>query len=382
MAKATRRQQGEGSLFQRKRDGYWIAVADLGQHAGKRDRREFTGRTPEIAMEARAKFLEKRRAGFTLPKGRQITVAEWCEHWLINVAEPRVAPTTFYGSYDSKVRMHVIPFFSKTLLVQLDEEDIEAWHRHLRKSLSPASITQCHRILSSAIKTAVVRGRIARNPVANVHPPRSDHEAAVPTAEETARVLERCRTWENGCRWLLAIATGARQGEMLALRWSDVKLTEPASVTISRSAARVKGELTYKKPKSRQSRRTVQIGPSAVAALKAHRKAQMDRQMAAGRWEESDLVFTLPHNGKPVYPRWDYGNWHALLDDLGIRHYPVHSLRHATATLLLEEGQDAKVVQAVLGHATAAFTQQKYQHVRPVLHQAAADAMDRIIRGG
>jgi integrase len=366
-----RRQAGEGSLYQRSSDGRWIASVHLGWKDGKRERRVFTGATPDAAMDKRTRWLDQRRAGFTLPKGRVATVSEWCEHWAVNVAQPRVEATTFHGSYEGKIRDHIVPFFSKTPLNELTEEDIEAWHRHLGKKLSAASIVQCHRILSSAVKSAVIRGRIPRNPVSNVPPPRITHEAAVPTAEEIALILERCRTWPNGCRWILAVATGARQGECLALRWSDVKLTEPASITISRSAARVKGELTYKQPKSRQSRRTIQIGAATVAALKEHRKNQVA--------SIDGLVFT--YQGTPVHQRRDWQDFQDLLAELKLPKYPVHSLRHAAATLWLEAGQDVRVVQTVLGHATPAFTQSQYQHVRPVLHQRAADVMDAIISG-
>ena len=62
-------------------------------------------------------------------------------------------------------------------------------------------------------------------------------------------------------------------------------------------------------------------------------------------------------------------------------HYRVHDLRHGAATSLLEAGMDVRVVQEIMGHATPGFTQASYQHVRPVLHQAAADAMDKIVRG-
>ena len=303
---AKRRQAGEGSVYRRSSDGRWIATVDLGWKDGKRQRRVFTAATPDAAMAKRTRWADQRRAGFTLPKGRPPTVAEWVSHWLTHVAEPKVsanrlAATTFYGSYRSKVELHIVPFFSQTPLNEFTEEDVEAWHMYLGKRLSAASIVQCHRILSSAVKVAVIRGRIPRNPVSNVPPPQPEHEAAVPTAEETALILERCRTWPNGCRWLLAISTGARQGEMLALRWSDVNLTEQASITIARSAARVHGELVYKSPKSKQSRRTVQIGPATVAALKEQRRQQVA--------SIDGLVFT--RDGQPVHPRRD---WQDLQD--------------------------------------------------------------------
>ena len=332
----------------------------------------FTAATPDAARAKRDTFLDRRRDGFTMPKGGPPTVAEWMLHWLHNIAKQKVAPTTWEGSYRSKVELHIAPYFERVPLPDLDEEMLEAFHRHLEASLSAASITQVHRIMSRAVKVAVARGRIQRNPCSNVTPPPIDRdEPEPPTAEETGRIIGRCQSWPNGARWILAISTGIRQGEALALEWRDVRLAAPASVTIRQSAARVRGERIVKAPKSRKSRRTIQIGPATVAALKAYR----DARPVAGM-----LVFT-DDRGQPVHPRADWADWQALLADLGIRHYRVHDLRHGTATQLLEDGHDVRVVQEVMGHATPGFTQSAYQHVRPVLHQAAADTMDKIVRG-
>lgn len=372
---AQRRQHVEGSLYQRSSDGRWIATVHLGwDERGKRVRRVFTGTTPAIAKDRRDDFLAARRDGFTMPKGRPPTVAEWMTHWLLQIAKPKVAATTWEG-YRSKVELHIAPFFARVPLPELDEEDIERFHAHMKaRKAADATVVQMHRIMSRALKVAVARGRIPRNPCANVSPPAIDRpEPQPPSAEETARIVARCASWPNGARWLLAIATGVRQGEALALRWSDVSLDEPAAIRVRRSAYRVHGQLGYKKPKSAKSVRDVQIGPGLVAALKKHRGDQVVSSLEG-------LVFTEP-DGKPWTPWKDYNDWRLLLKDLGIPGYRAHELRHLTATSLLEAGVDIRVVQEILGHATAAFTQQVYQHVRPVLHQQAADAMDAILEG-
>lgn len=372
---ARRRQRGEGSLYQRKSDGRWIATVNVGWAEGRRERRVFTAATPAAAMAKRADWVDMRRDGFVLPKGRPPTVSEWMTHWLNVIAKDKVAATTWEGSYRSKVELHIIPYFAKVPLPELDEEMIERFHRHLGGGLSAATITQIHRIMGRALKIAVARGRVQRNVCSNVTPPAIDREEPQPpSAEEITRIVARCSSWPNGARWLLAISTGLRQGEALGLRWGDVKLTAPASVTIRQSAARVRGELVYKAPKSRKSRRSIAIGPAMAGALRDHGRSQRVTDLRDG------LVFTTDA-GKPVHPRADYADWHALLDDLGIRHYRVHDLRHGTATQLLESGHDVRVVQEIMGHATPGFTQASYQHVRPVLHQSAADAMDKIIRG-
>jgi integrase len=222
--------------------------------------------------------------------------------------------------------------------------------------------------MSRAIKVAVVRKRTGRNPCSNVTPPAATRgELELPTAAEVERILEACREWPNGARWVLALRTGLRQGEALALRWSDVTLAAPASVTVRRSAARVKEGLMYKQPKSARSRRTVPLTAAVVAALRAHK-------LARGVAAVDGLVFTDPA-GQPVHPRADYSDWHALLDSLGIRHYRVHDCRHALATMLLESGTDVRIVQDIMGWSTLAMTE-VYQHVRPALAASALDALE------
>src|SRR6185437_17056907 len=126
-----RRQHGEGSVYQRSRDKRWVAVADLGVRGGRRDRREFTGTTPKEAMDKRDRFLDRRRDGFTMPKGRPAYVSEWMLHWLHNIARRRVEATTWEGSYRQKVTEHICPYFDRVPLHELSEEHIEDWHREL-----------------------------------------------------------------------------------------------------------------------------------------------------------------------------------------------------------------------------------------------------------
>jgi integrase len=374
-----RRQHGEGSVFRRARDGRWVARADLGWKNGKRDRREFVAASPDEAIARRAAFLGRRRDGFTLPKGRQPYVSEWMLHWLNVIARRKVQATTWEKSYRQKVEDLICPFFERIPLAELSEDDIEAWHAHLEETvsertgrpLSASTIGQAHRIMSTAIKAAVVRGKLPRNPLSNVTPPRSEGaELELPAAAEVQRILDRCEDWDNGARWVLAITTGLRQGEALALEWKrDIQLRPPASVSISRAAAVVKGERIVKAPKSAASRRSVPLGKRAVRLLIGHRKHQVASL--------SDLVFT-DAKGQPVHPRRDWQDWQDLLADLGLPRYRVHDCRHVYATMLLEAGEDPRVVQAMLGHSTGALLQ-RYQHVRPVLHQRVADTIDRVL---
>jgi integrase len=376
-----RRQQGEGSLYHRKTRDQWVAVADLGWKNGRRDRREFTGPAPGDALRKRDEFLGKRRDGFTLPRGRQPTVAEWVRHWLHNIAKARVDPHTWYRSYRYKCEAHVIPYFGHVKLAELAREDVEAWHLELSRvisrrgtPLSPSTIATVHAIFSSALNEAVDRGRMPRNPCSRTPPPKGPRrELEPPSTAELELVLRACPGRPDGARWALAVCTGLRQGEALALRWRDVRLADPASVTVTRSAAWTDGVLSYKEPKSAAGRRAVPLPAAAAAALRAHRDAQGVREIGG-------LVFTGP-DGKAQKPVRDYADWQRLLRDLGLPRYRVHDLRHAYATMLLEEGTDPRVVQELMGHSSTAMLK-VYQHVRPAMHARVVSSIDKLFGDG
>jgi integrase len=312
----------------------------------------------------RAAFMAARADGFTAPRGRPYYVGEWVLRWLENTARPRISEATYSRTYLHHVRDLIAPYFERVPLPELTVEDIEAWHAQLARRparrgggmVSAATIGQAHTILSMALNTAVARRKLPHNPCALVHPPRSrPARPEPPTADEVVRIIERCQTWPYGARWIVAITTGIRQGEALRLRWRHVHLdgNEPyIDVPGTKSEAAV---------------RAAPLPPVAVDALREWRRTQV-RDLTDGR------VFTLPQ-------RADWQNWRDLTGDLGLPHYRVHDLRHAFATALLEEGEDIKVVQVLIGHASPDFTRRVYQHVRPVLHRRAADAMQRYVTG-
>ena len=358
-----RRQQGEGSVYYRRARGQWVAVAELPSLGGKRDRREFTSKDLEEALAKRAAFLAKRAGGFTLPKGTQPTVSQWMAHWLENEAKPGIGATTYRTVYAQKVRDYIVPFFAKIRLADLAEEDVKAWHRHLeRKGLSPGTVGLAHKILSAGLNVAVSRRRLPHNPAAFASPPKYERPAIEPpSADEVLLVLGACRDRPGGARWVTGICTGLRQGEVLGLRWRDVRLAAPASVTVRQSLARVDGEWVLKPPKTAKSRRTVPLPAVAVTALKAHREGTADISGRIFGWA----------------PRDDHRDWTELLASLGLPHYRVHDLRHGYATMLLEQGADPRVVQDLLGWSSAKMAE-VYQHIRPVTHARVVSMLDDV----
>lgn len=387
-----RRQKGEGSVYHRKDRNQWVAVADLGWKNGRRDRREFTGPSPEAALEKRALFLDRKRDGFVLPRGRQPTVAEWVLHWVHHTAKAQVDPNTWHRSYRQKCEDYIAPYFEKIPLADLSAEDIEDWHAALLErparrggTISASTIVTAHRIFSSCLKEAVKRRRIPFNPCTIVSPPRADRPSPEPpSADEVDLVLAACAGWPNGARWVLAITTGLRQSEALGLRWRDVRLAAPASAAVRKPQSRIAGEWVYKDPKSEKGKRTVPLPAIAVEVLKAHRDRQAVRDIGG-------LVFTRQPDedghagrrtaaGQPVHSKADWQDWQDLLASLGLPPYRVHDLRHAYATELLEQGEDPRVVQDLMGWSTAAMAE-IYTHVRPVMHARVLARLDERFGG-
>lgn len=138
------------------------------------------------------------------------------------------------------------------------------------------------------------------------------------------------------------------------------------------------GGLVFREPKGK-SKRIVPLAPELVAILKAHHAAQRKQRLAAPDWHDHDLVLCQP-DGRPVDPRDDFTEWKALLDSAGVRDGRLHDGRHTSATLLLEQGVDVRVVMEILGHSDLRITQ-RYTHVASPLAQEAARRMGKALWG-
>lgn len=273
-----RRQRGEDSVYLRA-DGRWCCQIFLGTRPdGRPDRRWLYGKTPEAVIEKRNKFRAQLAEGITPAKGKGMTVGQWMHHWLHNIVKKEVRESTWNRSYRSKVERHIIPGLGWPALDKLDEEDIEAFYATLKDDgLSPASILQIHRILSRALKIAVLRRKLHRNPCQLVTPPSPDQaELIPPERDEAAEILSASADRRNGARWALALATGPRQGEALGLMWPmlDLEDLDNATVRIAWELSRLPWQHGCKDPHAcGQARHKYPCPRDPADCPKARRKA-------------------------------------------------------------------------------------------------------------
>ena len=372
MSKA-RNASGESSIHQTA-DRRWHGYVSMGvKDAGARDRRHVSGqRRADVVAKVRA--LEgKRDAGTGGTAGRGPTVAAWLDHWLANIAAPKVRPSTLQR-YRQLVTHQLSPKVGHHRLDRLQPEHVERMNAELLASgLSPASVLQAHRVLSRALKVAMQRGRVARNVCALVDAPSVARVEVEPlTSDEARRVLRAAEGTRNGARWSVAIALGLRQGEALGLSWDAVDL-DAGTLRVRQALQRQRGVgLVIVEPKSAAGRRTISLPRQLVDALRQHRTTQLeDRIAAANVWQDHGLVFAQP-NGRPLDPRSDHRAWRELLASAGVRQAKLHDARHTAATVMLTMGVPARVVMQVLGHSQISLTLGTYSHVMPELADDAA----------
>lgn len=277
-------------------------------------------------------------------------LADWLSH-----QKGRVRQKTWQG-YESIIRCHALPVLGDRLLSDLHPLHFQRLYAAmLEQGSSGGSVLNLHLALTNALSQAVRWGYIAANPVAGAQPPR-------PRRKEW-RVLDQAGTEEillaaSGTRMeapiAIALSTGMRRGEILGLYWGDLD-ADLSSVQVNRTLTNTKQGIRFEAPKTRRSRRRVQLPTFLAPYLLRHKEEQDARRETLGSgWQAKDLVIDL--EGRPWNPDSFTPAWAAFLKKAGIAHVRFHDLRHAHATLMLQQGVHPKIVSERLGHASIAIT--------------------------
>ncbi len=372
-----KRGNGEGSIYQRKEDNKWVGSITLGDHK----RKVFYGKTRKEVQEKMKVALHEQQQG-TLVKSTPQTVAQFLADWLENTHRRRVRPRT-YERYSEVIHLHIVPVLGHYQLQKLTAQHVQAFYTKKEdEGLAPTTIHYYHSVLHNALSTAVKWGLISKNVCDLASPPRKERYEIKPLTVEQAQTLlatVRGHKWE--ALFTLALATGMRRGELIALKWQDINL-KTGTLQVVRVLTRVptnmpKREHVYveAEPKTQKSRRSVLIAPFALEALKQHRVRQLEAKLKAGPfWQEHDYVFCTLH-GTHLNPNHVVEEFKLLLKKAGLPDIRFHDLRHSAATLLLSLGVHPKIVQELLGHTQISMTMDVYSHVLPSMQQ---DAISRL----
>jgi integrase len=378
-----RRANNEGSVYRRKSDGQWVASITL---SDKR-RKVFYGRTKKEVTEKLIQARSEQQQGLLITAPQQ-TLAQFLHDWLENTQRESIRARS-YERYEEILRLHIVPALGQHLLHQLTAQHLQAFYARKRKEgLSATTISLIHTVLHKALACAVKWNLVARNVCELVSAPRRDQFEVQPlSAEQTHQLLEAARGHPLEALFVLALATGMRRGELMALKWQDIDFAT-GTIHIRRTLSRIPSKLTAEKgkgyeeaePKTRKSRRSIVIAPFAIQALKRHRVHQLEVKRKAGPvWQDHDYVFCTSV-GTHLNPTHDILDpFKELLKKARLPQIRFHDLRHSTATLLLHMGIHPKVVQEILGHSQISMTMDTYSHVLPTMHQEAMQKLNQLI---
>lgn len=369
-----RRANGEGSIYQRK-DGRWAASLTL-EHGR---RKHFFGKTRHEASVKLNAALKARQDGLPIPGDRQ-TVAMFLEDWLVAI-EPSLRPGTF-RRYREYVRLHLTPTIGRVALARLTPQQVQRLYAdRLAFGLSHTTVGHMHAVLHHALSQAARWGLVTRNVAGLVSRPRAEHHEMMALSPDKARaLLEAAQGDRFEALYVLALSTGMRQGELLALKWPDVDL-DARRLAVRSTLRRTDNGFVFNEPKTARSRRQVSLTMTAVAALKRHRTQQLEERLRQPYWQDANLVFAT-EVGTPVEAtNLIRRSFRPLLLRAGLPQIRFHDLRHTAATLLLGQGVHPKVASEMLGHSSISITLDLYSHVTPTMQQTAVDALDAVLGG-
>jgi len=260
-------------------------------------------------------------------------------------------------------------------LQKLTRLDVEDWHKTLRASgLAARTVGHCHRLLGQAMGDAEKDGRVARNVCKLQRAPKPDDREMVIVKDVPGFVgkIKGARLYTQG---VVAVSTGMRLGEILALRDGRVDLDKGMiEVCEALEETRAKG-IAFKSPKSKAGRRSITLPEIAIEALREHRKQLLELRLKLG----ADLLF--PNlEGRPLRPSAVSWEWGRLADRLGEPAITFHALRHTHASQLIASGVDIVTISKRLGHAKPSITLAIYAHMFAADDSKAAAAVNAALK--
>ncbi len=284
--------------------------------------------------------------------------------------------------YRQIVDNQIIPALGATKLQSLTGARIDAVLAELQtgdRPLSARTARQVHMLVNRIVRAAVKERLIARNIMDDVddRPKATKKRIAPLTPEQVQTVIERLAGKKIRVPVLVALYTGMRRGEVLALRWNDLDL-DAGTIRIDESVEETKEHgRRVKTPKTESGNRTIAIGAVLVGELRAFRQRQLERRMrlGLGKMAGDGLLFPSPQ-GEPTSPNRLSEAWNLFAKSIGLENTTFHTLRHSHASHLIRQAIDLVTISRRLGHSSPAFTMSTYAHMLQGGDRHAADAFD------
>lgn len=409
----------------------------------KQKKKSFYGKTRTEVKEKRDAYLEQHSLGLKLDDVKYLTFGEWLLQFM-DLYKRTNLELSSYERYMGDVNNHILPALGDIYLTDLDTDQIQALYNELRDAgKAPATIHKVHQIINQCLDKAVEKRYIPWNPdKATERPKVKKSNGRAMTEKDTDKFLKEIDRLPDKWRaaFLTLLGTGLRIGELLALEWDDVNLEE-GTIFVRSTISRTKAKgLDVHDPKTESSKAIIPIPAIVLDALKKHKRSQAEIALSQGKryrvkadhnklmqavyekyprldsypinpkdckcpedkatviykderrkiyrcelcgreWQHHSRNLVFPSDvGTFISPRNFQRKFYGILAKANIEHINLHGLRHTFATRLIEEGEDIRVVQALLRHADIKTTGNIYGHVTPKAKKKAANRIDNILR--
>jgi len=307
------------------------------------------------------------------PAAGKVTFKEYAEQWRAGQVH---RPTTT-AHVETMLRRHAYPVLGDRPLAGIRPSEVQAWVKRLttdsadRRRLAPATVGVVHGIVAAIFKAAVRDRKLAGSPCEGIKLPKREPRKIEPLSTETVRTLAETVPARYRALVVLAAGTGLRQGEAFGLTLDRVDFLR-RTLTVDRQLILVPGRGPFHAPpKTTASHRTVPLPQVVAEALAEH--------LRAVRVEPGGLLFTTPTGEALRRTAFSANVWRPAARRAGVEGVVFHELRHYYASLLIRHAESVKVVQARLGHATAAETLDTYSHLWPDSEDRTREAVDDVL---
>lgn len=316
----------------------------------------------------------------------KLTLKDWLHEWLDDL-ELSIKKRTL-ENYRYRVNT-IVQNIGTILLYELNKEAIHDFYKVLKKQdkvvngvikknikLSSRTIYDTHNVLKMALSKAFGEGKIPRDVASHIKSPKVNkpkHDTLSPASVNV--LLEVAKDDPFFCTYYLALYTGMRQAEILALTWGNVDF-ESKAIYILQTLDHEDDENVgiTEGGKTTSSVRAIEMDDETIRILqKQKRKNEKDKLEAKGLYQENNLVCSTS-TGTPINPSNLRRSLYRLLKKAEIDKVTYHELRHTFCTLMLKAGVPVKIVSEMAGHASTRVTQDTYTHV---IQGMATDALKK-----
>lgn len=370
-----RRGNQEGSLHERK-DGSWRAQITLNG-----ERLSFSHHTRRECQEWLKRIIKDIDSGLTYT-GANMKLSEYLDLWMNMIKENRRQKT--YIQYRGLIKNYILPAFGNHRLRDLQPIQIEKYLTQKKiDGIGERTCQLIYSLLHTALRAAVKKGLIGRDPMDAVEKPKVRNPKQIITLEpdQVHQLLIAAMDDRNEVLYQLAVVTGMREGEIIGLKWEDIDWVRQR-LKVQRQVQYIPHQgLIFSIPKTHAGVRTIALGTMTIENLQEHQQRQQKERAAAGeRWHENNLIFPTVI-GTPLDPGNLLKNFKVLLQKAGLPEMRFHDLRHTSITLVLNEiGAPIKEAQRRAGHASPSTTINIYGgEATSKLDEMVAQSLDELI---